>query len=360
MTLEVLALKYRPKTFSEVIGQKINAIVLDRMVASDSVPQGLLFAGPRGSGKTSMARILANSLDAGEPIEVDAASHGLVADVREMIENLRYTTGNAYRVIIYDEAHSMTKEAFNALLKTLEEPPSGTIFILVTTEPEKIPETVKSRLMEFTFRKVTPSIIMERLVSVSQAENIEVTPELLTYIADRADGSVRDALMLLDQCWKAGISSKDELRQMSGEEDVAPDLILAMLTKDHSYIFKKLDELSQRVPDPTKMAASLNDTLKDILILRAGGEIEATGEGLAKRKTITSVLESERIIASMRMLWELKTRIRAASNPRSNLDLAVVLISDIFTQGKQPMPRPDVPVRASDQENSRRLTLDEL
>lgn len=353
----MLALKYRPQQFSEIIGQHINAIVLDRMVATEKVPQGLLFAGPRGSGKTSMARILANALDAGEPTEVDAASHGLVADVREMIETLRYSTGNKYRVVIYDEAHSMTKEAFNALLKTLEEPPSGTIFILVTTEPEKIPETVKSRLMEFTFRKVTPITITERLLHIIREEKIQVDKDLLTYIVDRADGSVRDAIMALDQCWKAGITSKAEYMQMSGEEDVAPDLILAMLTKDHSYIFQTLEDMAQRVPDPAKIATSLNDTLKDILILRAGGAIEATGEGLAKRKTIASVLEPERVVASMRMLWEMKTKIRAASNPKSNLDLAVVLITDIFTQGKQPMSKPGTPVSP---QAERRLTIDEL
>lgn len=351
---DVLALKYRPSTFSEIVGQRINAIVLDRMVTNDSLPQGLLFAGPRGSGKTSTARILANALDAGEPIEVDAASHGLVADVREMIETLRYSTGNAYRVVIYDEAHSMTREAFNALLKTLEEPPSGTIFILVTTEPEKIPETVKSRLMEFTFRKVSPSDIKSRLTQVITSENITVTEELADYIANEADGSLRDALMMLDQCWKAGIEDKPTFLEMSGEEDIAPDLILAMLTKDHSYIFQKISELSQRVPDPARMASALNDALKDVLILRAGGAIEATGDGYLKRKTITAYLEPERVIASMRMLWELKTRIRSASNPRSNLDLAVVLITDIFTQGKQPLAKPGAVA------GSRTLTLDEL
>ena len=354
---EVLALKYRPTTFRDVIGQNINTVVLERMVATQSLPQGLLFAGPRGSGKTSMARILASSLDAGEPIEIDAASHGLVADVREMIETLRYSVGSEYRVLIYDEAHSMTKEAFNALLKTLEEPPGGTIFILVTTEPEKIPETVKSRLMEFTFRKVTPSVILDRLLFVCDKEGIEIDRELLVLIVDRADGSVRDALMSLDQCWKAGITSKSQFLEMSGEADVAPDLILAMLTKDHSYIFQNLEDMSQRVPDPAKIASSFNETLKDILILQAGGTISTTGEGLTKRKTIASVLESERIIASMRMLWELKTRIRASSSPKSNLDLAIVLITDIFTQGKPAMSKPGV---STTSEAERRLTIDEL
>lgn len=357
---DTLALRYRPKTFSDVVGQKINAAVLNRMVETEKVPQGLLFSGPRGSGKTSTARILANSLDAGEPIEVDAASNGMVGDVREMIETLRYSVGSDYRVIIYDEAHSMTREAFNALLKTLEEPPSGAIFILVTTEPEKIPGTVKSRLMEFSFRKVSTAEILDRMMRIVDIENISVSPQLLAYIADRSDGSVRDALMMLDQCWRADISDKDDFLEMIGEEDIAPELIRAMMTKDHSYIFTTLDKMAQRVPDPGKIASSINSTLKDVLILHAGGEVDATGEGLALRKSIASYLEPERVVASMRMIWELKTKVRASSNPRSNLDLVVVLVSDIFTQGRQPMARPDVQPKQDFTEDERTLTLNEL
>ena len=354
---EPLALKYRPMKFQDIIGQHINAIVLDRMVASDNVPQGILFSGPRGTGKTSTARILAKSLDAGDPIEVDAASHGLVADVREMIETLRYSNGEKYRVVIYDEAHSMSKEAFNALLKTLEEPPSGTIFILVTTEPEKIPETVKSRLMEFTFRKISPSIILDRLLYVVDQEGIEIDRDLLSYIADRAEGSVRDGLMMLDQCWKAEIRTKSQFLEMSGEEDIAPDLILAMLTKDHSLIFQKLEEMSQRVPDPYRVISLLNDTLKDILVLRSGGQVEFTGEALNKRRQIMQYLEPERVVASMRVMWELRTKVKASSSPRNNLDLVVVLITDIFTQGRQPVVRSNT-LNAETQH--RRLTIDEL
>lgn len=354
--MTVLALKYRPQTFPEVVGQRINALVLDRMVASNEVPQGLLFTGPRGSGKTSTARILANSLDAGEPIEVDAASHGLVADVRAMIDSLRFSTGHDYRVVIYDEAHSMTKEAFNALLKTLEEPPAGTIFILVTTEPEKIPETVKSRLMEFTFRKVTPNIIFDRLTQVQSQEGILADIDLLHFISQRADGSVRDALMMLDQCWKAGISDSETFLKMSGEEDVAPELLISMLTGDHKYIFQTADNLSQRVPDPNRLAGALTQVLKDVLVLKAGGELSCTGDSLTQRKTLASNLEPERIVAAMRMIWDLRTRVRSSPDPRGNLDLVLVLITEIFTQGRQPLP---VPGKTPGGE-PRKLTMDEL
>jgi len=351
---EVLALKYRPQTFADMVGQRIPAVVLDRMVTNDAVPQGLLFAGPRGSGKTSAARILANSLDAEDPIEVDAASHGLVADVRTMIDSLRYSTGGKYRVVIYDEAHSMTREAFNALLKTLEEPPANTIFILVTTEPDKIPETVKSRLMEFTFRKIPSALIQDRLAHIQSVEGILADIDLLKFIADRSDGSLRDAVMMLDQCWKADITDVPTFLEMSGEADVAPDLILAMLTGDHSHIAEATDLLTQRVADPSKMSGALVSTLKDVLVIQAGGEPTATGSGYDKRKSIARFLEPERIVAAMRMLWDLRTRVRASSDPRGNLDLAIVLITDIFTQGRQPMQRPQAVAEA------RKLSFEEL
>lgn len=361
---EVLALKYRPKTFSEVIGQRINAVVLDRMVSSGNVPPGLLFTGPRGSGKTSMARILGNALGSTEFIEVDAASHGLVADVRSMIDSLRYSSGSEYRIVIYDEAHSMTKEAFNALLKTLEEPPASTIFILVTTEPDKIPETVKSRLMEFSFRKISPKEIIARLEEIQSREGILADIELLHYISERADGSARDAIMMLDQCWKAGVSDKETFLEMTGEENVAPELVLAMLSGDHAHVFQVADDLAQRVPDPYRLAAQVTNVLKDVLVLKAGGSV--TGRSADVLKTIALHLEAERIVAGMKMLWDLRTRVKASTDPRGNLDLALTLITDIFTQGRQlvqpkaTFKKIEQPVSAPTPEESRRLTLAEL
>jgi len=366
MMTEGLALKYRPRQFQDLVGQTITAVVLERMVTQNKIPPGLLFAGPRGCGKTSAARILANSLDAGEIVEVDAASHGLVADVREVIETLRYSTGGKYRVVIYDEAHSMSKEAFNALLKTLEEPPANTIFILVTTEPEKILPTAKSRLMEFTFRKVSPDNTLNRLMYVVDEEEIPSEPDLLTYIAERADGSVRDALMMLDQCWKAGIEDRETFLKLSGEEDVAPDLILALMTGDHSHIFQVTDDLSQRVPDPQRLAAMLTRTLRDVLVLKAGGTVDASEEGKEKRKSIATHLEPERVVGAMKMLWDLRTRVRQSPDPRGNLDLVLVLVAEIFNNGRK-VSNPKVAVPSSKPVDSapvpqeaRRLTLAEL
>lgn len=368
---ELLSLKYRPATFSDLIGQNVTAVVLGRMVAEDKVPSGLFFTGPRGSGKTTSARILAHSLSDSDPIEVDAASHGSVADVRQMLDTLRFSAGEGKRVIIYDEAHSMSKEAFNALLKTLEEPPADTIFILVTTEPDKVPATVKSRLMEFAFRKVSPHVIYDRLRKVAEAENITVDNDLLILLAERADGSVRDALVSLDQCNRAGISTRNEFLNLAGERDVAHILVHALLTGDHAYIFETVNELSRTVPDPAKLASGVVSVLRDILVMRAGGSVDASPAALAGRKELVRLLEPERVLAAMRLLWDLKTKTRQSNDSRGNLDLVLVLVSEVLTRGREnaikPPPRATtMPVAPAPKEAEpvaepvRTLSLDEL
>jgi DNA polymerase-3 subunit gamma/tau len=149
VTEEALALRYRPKSFPEMVGNRMHAIVLANMVAEDKVPPVLIFSGPSGVGKTTAARILASELKATDVIEVDAASTGGVNEIRSILDVTRYSTGGGYRLIILDEAHSITRQGSEALLKTLEEPPEKTIFVLATTDPGKIDRTVKSRAMEF-------------------------------------------------------------------------------------------------------------------------------------------------------------------------------------------------------------------
>lgn len=351
--MQTLATQYRPSSFQEMVGQKATSAILQRMVEEDKVPSGLLFSGVRGSGKTTAARILASSVGAGEVIEIDAASHGSVQDVRDLLDVLKVSSGGLKRVIIYDEAHSMSKEAFNALLKTLEEPPASVSFILVTTEPHKIPETVKSRLMEFEFRKVSATQITERIAQVTRSENILMTKSLAILLGERADGSVRDGLMLLDQCRRAGISTKDEFLSLVGESDEAPTLVRAMLTGDHAHIFQVLEEVSLKVNDPYRLSDAIVGVLKDVLILRAGGTLDMPDEAVAIRKEIASHLEPDRVLAALKMVWDLKTKARQAEEPRSNLNLVVVLVTEVFTRGRSATLKPPT-------EAPRRVSIDEL
>ncbi len=200
---DVLALKYRPKTFHEVIGQDKTIREIKGALEKETLGHALLFCGPRGTGKTTTARIIARELNPGlreaelgmNVIEIDAASHTGVDNVREIIENLRYNT-RGHKVIILDEAHMLSKNAFNALLKTLEEPPPGVTFILVTTEPHKLIPTVRSRCQTYEFLEVDREILENHYAEIMAAEGIEAD---VANAALKAEGSVRDGLSLLQK-----------------------------------------------------------------------------------------------------------------------------------------------------------------
>ena len=227
-----LARKYRPKQFSDVIGQDITVRIITRGMLKNRLGAALLFSGIRGIGKTTLARILAKAFrcenaqpepcgtcefckefENGSPIdviEIDAASNTGVDDVREIIESCRYkpTTGK-YKIFIIDEVHMLSKSAFNALLKTLEEPPEHVKFMLATTETYKIPETILSRVLKFDLKKVEQPVIAQYLSSICHRENISADAESLSLIAKAADGSIRDGLSILDQA--INMSEKNEI-----------------------------------------------------------------------------------------------------------------------------------------------------
>lgn len=328
-----------------MIGQKLNATVLARMVEIREVPSGLLFSGPSGSGKTTAARILATKLD-GDVLEIDAASNGGVAEVRKLIDTLRYSSGSEFRVVIIDEVQSMTREAFNALLKTLEEPPAGTIFILVTTEPEKIPEPVLTRLMEFEFRRVTPAEIFDRLTEIATKEAIEAEADLLLYLAQTSNGNVRAAVTSLDMIRLANITTVAEYRKAQGAQDVGPVLVAALLAGDPAKLFSAVDKLLSVTGNPMYLANELLATLRDMTVVRAGGSLSIEGRYSDLRRDLALRVEPERVLAAMKTLWDLKTRVRGADNPRGNLELALILIADVFTRGKAPAPAPKAPTPA--------------
>lgn len=204
---EVLALKYRPETFDEVIGQDQTVAQLKSALESGTLGHALIFCGTRGTGKTTMARLVAKALNPGlgahvlafAVTEVDAASNTGVDDVRKLIENIRYAT-EGHRVVVLDEAHMLSKNAFNALLKTLEEPPPGVTFILITTEPHKLLPTVKSRCQIYEFQEVDLNTLTQHYIRIAQEEGLSLTAEALEQIALGAEGSVRDGLTVLQKC----------------------------------------------------------------------------------------------------------------------------------------------------------------
>lgn len=335
---EQLALKYRPQTFSDLVGQRINSVVLDRMVSTGNVPPALLFSGPSGVGKTTAARVLSASLGATDVIEIDAASNGGVEQVRKLLDVARYSTGGTYRVLVLDEAHSITRQGFEALLKTLEEPPANTVFVLVTTDPGKIPGTILSRLVEFQFRSISENEILDRLLVVASTESIQVDNDLLAHIVRRAAGNMRSALTSLDQVWRAGISTLEDFLELAGEHDPAPDLLMACASGDYSKVFEVLDSQMSRSGSPGQITSDLISCLRDLLVLGSGGTIAATGADYEVRKRMSVRIESERLIGAMRMLWEIKTKIRL-DDPRSTLEMTLALITDLFTRGKDLPPK---------------------
>lgn len=366
--MTALALRYRPSTFAEVTGQKHVTAPLYRMARRGTIPPALLLAGQRGCGKTSTARILGAALHceaegeltadswpcgtcpsckavaAGHSLavlEVDAASSGGV----EAIRDLRQLAAYGGRLILLDEAHSMSRDAFNALLKVMEEPPSGTTFVLLTTEPGRILPTVASRCMTFTFRPIPPSVITYRLEQICEAEEMSVEQPVLAAIAGRAGGAMRDAVMLLDQA--ISVLPPENLNLASflalfGDSDYAVPLVTAMAAGDYPAMYAALEQALAQAGEPSAVTGQLADCLTDLLRLRSGGAIEAQGEQLKARQELASRLDVPRLTAAMKVLWDWQTRIRLEDR-RAGLKLACVVAAEKLCPQLRPWPASAAP-----------------
>lgn len=300
MTYLVLARKYRPQSFEEVIGQEHITTTLSNAIKTNRVAQAYLFAGPRGSGKTTCARILAKALNCekgptAQPcqkcnscqeitlgssldvIEIDGASNNSVDDIRNLRENVRYAAaGGKYKVIIIDEVHMLSNSAFNALLKTLEEPPSHVIFVFATTEPQEVPETVLSRCQRFNFKRIALPDLLDTVKKIAQKEKIELEDEAAFVLAKRAEGSVRDMLSLLDQVvsFSGQKVSADLILQTLGlvDQEVFFQLNEAMVKKDAKAGITLIHQVIDSGADIKEFVIGLTEHFRNLLMAKISGQ----------------------------------------------------------------------------------------
>jgi DNA polymerase-3 subunit gamma/tau len=357
-----LARKYRPKKFSDLVAQQHIANALRGAVASGRVGHGYLFAGPRGVGKTTAARVLAMALNCenksaaeapGEPcgacascqrvwtgaanldvVELDAASNRGVDDARELRERAMYAASaeDRSKVYIVDEAHMLTREAWNALLKILEEPPPRVVFVFATTEPQKIAQSaapILSRLQRFDFRRIGPHAIAERLRSVAKAEGLDVEDEAIVLIAKSADGGMRDALSLLDQviAFGGGAVTAERVREVLGllPDDIYDEMLRLVAEHDARAVFALMDRVIEGGGDLHEFVAGAGDTLRAMLLSGLGGQPEGLSEGMQALVTrYRSVLQPGEVVRLLAVLAELEPQLRQSGSPRLMVELLLL------------------------------------
>lgn len=359
---QVAARKYRPQRFQEVVGQPHVTAILRKAVQSGRVAHAYLFSGPRGVGKTSVARILAKAVNCshrspeGEPcnacpscldvvsgrslniIEIDAASNNSVEDVRLLREQVRIPPQyGPYKVYIVDEVHMLSNAAFNALLKTLEEPPPYVLFIFATTEPQKVLPTILSRCQRFGFRRIGTADIVDHLRAVCAQEGVEADDKVLHLIARRSEGSLRDALSLLDQSISlCGAQLQyDELVQALGVVHAeyffrATDLVRK---RDVAEAFGLVDELFQHGVDPTEFLQGLAEHLRHVLVARImGGDtrlIEASEADRARYAELARELREADLYRMLRIVSDTEQTLKGHPQPRLKLEWALVRLASL-------------------------------
>ncbi len=360
MSYIVLARKWRPQDFDDLIGQEAVVKTIKNALATEKTAHAYLFSGPRGVGKTSAARILAKALNCSgtqskkpcgtcqnckaitngssmDVFEIDGASNTGVDDVRELREAVKYAPASGkYKIYIIDEIHMLSTQAFNALLKTLEEPPPHVIFIFATTEPKKVPSTILSRCQHHSFRKISKSQIKERLLKIAAAENIGIKTTAVEIISRTADGSMRDALTILD---KASSFSEDisdhDLQILLGlsETDTILNISESILSGNISKTLSLIKELTESGHDLRPIVRELVEHFRNVAIVQIVQNpnefLEFTEEEVQRLQQQASSISIEELTLILTEFLKLETEVRSSENPRYALELGLLKMSFI-------------------------------
>ena len=360
MSYTALYRKWRPSEFDDVKGQDHIVQTLQNQIMGQRIGHAYLFCGTRGTGKTTIAKIFAKAVNCEHPVngspcgqcdtckniaagrsmnvvEIDAASNNGVENIREIREQVQYPpTEGRYRVYIIDEVHMLSTGAFNALLKTLEEPPSYVIFILATTEVHKIPITVLSRCQRYDFKRITIETIAARLRELADAEQIPVEEKALAYIAKAADGSMRDALSLLDQCVAfhfGSLLTYDNVLEVLGAVDssVFSQLLRKILEKDTAGCIRKLEEMVIQGRELGQFVTDFIWYLRNLLVLKSADDgetmLEMSEDNLKLLREEAEMIEGETLMRFIRIFSDLSNQLRYASQKRVLIEIALIKLT---------------------------------
>lgn len=351
--------KYRPLTFDDVKGQEVVVSALKNEVKTGRVGHAYMLCGSRGIGKTTLAKILARAVNCEHPVdgnpcnecaackqinagssmnvvEIDAASNNRVDDVRELIDGVRYSPTNAkYKVYIIDEVHMLSPGAFNALLKTLEEPPSYVIFILATTDVQKVPVTILSRCQRYDLKRIPVPVIVERLKEIGEKENIKAEEKALSYIARAADGGMRDAVSIFDKCSsfisEGDVLTYDKTLEILGNVDVSvfSGMFESLRARKINECIKVLDEISDSGASIVQFITDFTWYLRNMLLVQlsenpADAPVDMTSENIALLKQQADEIGNKTLMRYIEVLSGLKNELRNSTDKRVIIELALI------------------------------------